>query len=65
MEWYWWIIIALGVLAVIIYACTSSKYGTQGTSSDSTREVPNDDQGQDDDYDECRCSTPGGSCCWK
>jgi len=66
-------IVLLMVVAIIVRARKASKPLSEESltndSSNVTPEEPAPDEYEStssyDDSDECRCSAPGGSCCWK
>lgn len=64
-PWIIWTIAGLIVIGIVALCIWASKQGsTNPSSSNSTPVSPGFDY-EDDDFDECRCSTPGGACCWK
>ncbi len=67
----WWIIGAIVIAVIIILIrCANrdvqSGYRPSDSRPSGTSEPDREENsGPDEDYDECRCSSPGGACCWK
>lgn len=63
-----WYIIGAVVLVIVIVVIVASSGSVSAKpsvpDSPSVAEEPKE-EATNDDYDECRCGSPGGSCCWK
>jgi len=59
----WMILLALVVVSIVFGLVISGDKSSvsSGSNKDETDSDPRDDEEEED----CRCSVPGGSCCWK